>query len=42
MSFSPYRSQGGSKLPFSDVKGSGMSVGVGPFGAYASFNVGNF
>ena len=42
MSFSPSRSQGGSKLPFSDVKGSGRSVGVGPFGAYASFNVGNF
>ncbi|MCE9629429.1 MAG: hypothetical protein K8S94_01740 [Planctomycetia bacterium] len=42
VSFSPYRSQGGGKPPFSDVKGSGMSVGVGPFGAYASFNVGNF
>jgi hypothetical protein len=24
------------------VQGSGMSVGVGPFGAYANFNVGNF
>ena len=42
VSYSPYRSQGGGKPPFSDVKGSGMSVGVGPFGAYASFNVGNF
>ena len=43
-SFSPYRgqSQGGGKLPFSDVKGSGMSVGVGPFGAYMNMNVGNF
>jgi hypothetical protein len=42
--FSPYRgqSQGGGKPPFSDVQGSGMSVSVGPFGAYASFNVGNF
>lgn len=40
--FSPYRSQGGSKPPFSDVKGSGMSIGVGPFGAYVGFNVGNF
>ena len=42
VSMSPYRSQGGGKPPFSDVKGSGMSVGVGPFGAYVSFNVGNF
>jgi hypothetical protein len=41
-SFSPYRSQGGGKPPFSDVKGSGMSVGVGPFGAYVNFSVGNF
>jgi hypothetical protein len=41
-SFSPYRSQSGGKPPFSDVKGSGMSVGVGPFGAYVSFGVGNF
>jgi len=43
-SFSPYRgqSQGGGKPPFSDVKGSGMSVGVGPWGAYVNFNVGNF
>lgn len=42
--YSPYRSggQGGGKPPFSDVKGSGMSVGAGPFGAYVSFNVGNF
>ena len=42
VSMSPYRSQGGGKPPFSDVKGSGMSVGVGPFGAYVNFNVGNF
>jgi len=43
MSMSPYRSsQGGGQPPFSDVKGSGMSVGVGPFGAYVNFNVGNF
>ena len=43
-SYSPYRSggQGGGKPPFSDVHGSGMSVGVGPFGAYVNFNVGNF
>jgi hypothetical protein len=39
---SPYRGQDGGKPPFSDVKGSGMSVGVGPFGAYVNFNVGNF
>jgi hypothetical protein len=43
VSYSPYRgSQGGGKPPFADVKGSGMSVGVGPFGAYMSMNVGNF
>ncbi|MFM7243054.1 MAG: hypothetical protein ACKO40_02615 [Planctomycetaceae bacterium] len=43
-SFSPYRgqSQGGGKPPFSDAKGSGMSVGVGPWGAYVNFNVGSF
>ena len=46
-SFSPYRSGGGGggggKPPFSDAKGgSGMSVGVGPFGAYVNFNVGAF
>jgi methyl-accepting chemotaxis protein len=43
-SYSPYRSggQGGGKPPFSDVHGSGMSVSVGPFGAYVNFNVGNF
>lgn len=42
-SFSPYRSgQGGGKPPFADVQGSGMSVGVGPWGAYVGFNVGNF
>lgn len=39
---SPYRSQGGGKPPFSDSKGSGMSVGVGPWGAYVGFSVGNF
>jgi pyruvate/2-oxoglutarate dehydrogenase complex dihydrolipoamide acyltransferase (E2) component len=43
VSYSPYRgSQGGGKPPFSDAKGSGMSVGVGPFGAYVNMNVGNF
>jgi hypothetical protein len=45
-SFSPYRSGGGGgaggQPPFSDVKGSGMSVGVGPFGAYVNFSVGAF
>ncbi len=45
-SFSPYRSggggNGGGKPPFSDVKGSGMRVGAGPFGAYVSFSVGAF
>jgi hypothetical protein len=40
--YSPYRSQGGGKPPFSDAHGSGMSIGVGPFGAYVGFNVGNF
>lgn len=43
--FSPYRNGGGGgggKPPFSDAKGSGMSVGVGPFGAYVNFNVGAF
>ena len=40
--YSPYRSQGGGKPPFSDSKGSGMTVGVGPFGAYVGFSVGNF
>lgn len=42
VSYSPYRSQGGGKPPFSDVHNSGMNVGVGPFGAYVNFNVGNF
>ncbi|MFM7208070.1 MAG: hypothetical protein ACKO4T_15520 [Planctomycetaceae bacterium] len=44
VSYSPYRSQGqgGGKPPFSDAKGSGMSVGVGPWGAYVNFNVGSF
>ncbi|MFM8734651.1 MAG: hypothetical protein ACKOC8_05585 [Pirellulales bacterium] len=42
VSYSPYRSQGGGKPPFSDVKGSGMSVGVGPWGAYVGFSLGNF
>lgn len=41
--YSPYRSQGGGKPPFSDSQGGdGMSVGVGPFGAYVGFSVGNF
>lgn len=42
VSYSPYRSQGGGKPPFSDVKGSGMNVSVGPWGAYVGFSVGNF
>lgn len=42
VAYSPYRSQSGGKQPFSDVKGSGMHVGVGPFGAYVSFSVGSF
>ena len=42
VSMSPYRGQGGGKPPFSDVKGSGMSVSAGPFGAWVNFNVGNF
>jgi len=43
VSYSPYRgNQGGGKPPFSDAKGSGMSVGVGPWGAYVNMNVGNF
>ena len=47
-SFSPYRSGGGGgggaggSVPFSDVKGSGMNIGVGPFGAYVSFSAGAF
>jgi FtsZ-binding cell division protein ZapB len=45
-SFSPYRSGGGGNAggspPFSDVKGSGMQIGVGPFGAYVSFSAGMF
>jgi len=47
-SFSPYRTGGGGggggggKPPFSDAKGSGLSVGVGPWGAYVSFNTGSF
>lgn len=42
-SYSPYRGgmQAG-KQPFSDVKGSGMSVGVGPFGAYMNMSVSQF
>jgi hypothetical protein len=41
--YSPYRTQqGGGKPPFSDVQGSGMSIGVGPFGAYVGFSLGNF
>jgi len=46
--FSPYHGGGGGggggggKPPFSDAKGSGMNVGVGPWGAYVNFNVGSF
>ena len=42
VSYSPYRGGGGGKQPFSDVSGSGMSIGVGPFGAYVSMSVGAF
>jgi hypothetical protein len=42
VAYSPYRSQGGGKPPFSDAKGSGMNVSVGPWGAYVGFSVGNF
>jgi hypothetical protein len=42
VSYSPYRSQGGGKPPFSDSHGSGMNVGVGPWGAYVGFSVGSF
>ena len=41
-SFSPYSSQGGGKPPFSDSHGSGMSIGVGPWGAYVGFSLGSF
>lgn len=40
--YSPYRSQGGGKPPFADSHGGGMSIGVGPWGAYVGFSVGNF
>ena len=45
-SYSPYRSGGGSgggKPPFADTDtGGGMSIGVGPFGAYVGMSLGNF
>lgn len=45
-SFSPYSGGGGGgaggKPPFSDVKGSGMTVMAGPMGAYVGFSVGAF
>ena len=43
-SYSPYRggSPTGGQPPFSNVKGSGMSVGVGPFGAYMNMSVSQF
>lgn len=46
-SYSPYRSNGkggsGGQPPFSNARvGSGMSIGVGPWGAYVGFNLGNF
>lgn len=42
-SYSPYRSGGGGgKPPFSDVRGSGMVITSGPFGAYVGINVGGF
>jgi hypothetical protein len=47
MSYSPYRSGGGNgggggKPPFSDARGSGMTITSGPFGAWVSIGVGNF
>jgi pyruvate/2-oxoglutarate dehydrogenase complex dihydrolipoamide acyltransferase (E2) component len=44
VSYSPYRggNQGGGKPPFSENKGSGMSVTASPWGAYVTMNVGNF
>lgn len=46
-SYSPYRSNSGGasagQPPFANARvGSGMSIGVGPFGAYVGFNLGNF
>lgn len=46
-SYSPYRSTSGGgstgQPPFANARvGSGMSIGVGPFGAYVGFNLGNF
>jgi hypothetical protein len=46
-SYSPYRNNGGGSSggspPFSNARvGSGMSIGVGPFGAYVGFSLGNF
>ena len=40
--YSPYRSQGGGKPPFSDNHGGGMTVYSGPFGAGVSMSLGNF
>jgi FtsZ-binding cell division protein ZapB len=45
MSYSPYRSGGGGgggKPPFSDAKGSGMTLYSGPFGAGVSMSLGSF
>lgn len=46
-SYSPYRSNAGGRSggqpPFSNAHvGSGMSIGVGPWGAYVGFSLGNF
>ncbi len=46
-SYSPYRSNGGGSAggspPFANAHvGSGMSIGVGPMGAYVGFSLGNF
>lgn len=44
-SYSPYRNNAGGtgKPPFADARvGSGMSIGVGPWGAYVGFSLGNF
>jgi len=42
--YSPYRSGGGGggKPPFSDVRGSGMTLYSGPFGAGVSMSIGSF
>jgi hypothetical protein len=40
--YSPYRRQGEGKPPFSEARGSGMTVYSGPFGGGVAVNIGNF